>query len=1000
MNRVIVLLSLLLSVVFANAQTEYYQYSITQNDKIKRENIICLAIEKSGMLLVGTNSGLIAFDGNKFRILPNKKKEQQSPIRCIQFFSKNNTIELKDQFNTFKISDNQIELLHENNEAQVVDFQKGCNTNVSKAILPLENNIIAENNIAYDCVSINKDEAYFTVNDNLFYYNNNKLKNLGNYNINQYFSIGSKAFYITKIGKIIGFDKGVKFKNDFSFRDSFNNKINILNDEKFRTNYYNNTYYISGKKGLFQVTGIDKNYIQLKQLLTAEQVDKYIITCIAATADKQTLYVGTSVFGLLKFTKKNFINNQYQTPEKQTNAIYQVVKIGNTLFGGPGPGTGKGVEFNLKSNNLSFEVNDYNKVYFKTNKNELYKNDKNFKQIIIYDSLLKQLHVIKNRNALGNTFCEDSNGDVYFIDAEGIFRIKKNNVIECLMAVKQSTTNQIPSGAFIRNDTLWSINVETGLKFYDLKKNAIGYNQVLSKLSARFILPEPNGKGIFVCTYGSGIWYVCGQTTTRLLIGKNDIFNYAHSLFFDAHKRVWIPTNYGLVVIRYEDLLKRNENQTIKYYWHFTTNDNLISNEFNGGYYNSIFYDKQKELLYLPNMNGIVEINVELTIPAKDNYAPQIINIHKDNKEIVWTTELKDFNQLSGDIITPGNHRYQISQVEYRLTPNNTEWQSTENNEFIISRPKPGNHKLELRYRNGFNENDYIYNSYSLEVLPFWYERKLIRLLLIVLNIALLIILALVLTWRTRKRKRVLSVLVEQKTLEILREMKQVETLSLQNEMFIRMLTHDIKAPLNATSKVASYLSNNVQNLSSTDLKKYLQEVGKSTSAISQYIHHFLAWIKLRKQESLNLESTDIVKLLDDLIDYIEETHFEKGNKINRHYTKEKIIIDTHPQVLNMIISNVLDNALKYTTNGIIEVFANFENNNLKITISDNGIGMNKKILNNLLIETEFEIGDLQHSYKMGYVFIRDFIKLINGSISIESQSGEGTTVNLYFPQK
>ena len=161
-----------------------------------------------------------------------------------------------------------------------------------------------------------------------------------------------------------------------------------------------------------------------------------------------------------------------------------------------------------------------------------------------------------------------------------------------------------------------------------------------------------------------------------------------------------------------------------------------------------------------------------------------------------------------------------------------------------------------------------------------------------------------------------------------------------------------------------------------------------------------MAWIKLRKQESLKLVSTDILQLLDDLIDYVEETHFKSGNKINRRYTKEQIIIDTHPQVLNMIISNILDNALKYTTNGIVEVFTNFEDNNLKITISDNGIGMNEKILNNLLLESEFEIGDLQHSYKMGYVFIRDFIKLINGSISIESETGKGTVVNLYFPQK
>lgn len=65
------------------------------------------------------------------------------------------------------------------------------------------------------------------------------------------------------------------------------------------------------------------------------------------------------------------------------------------------------------------------------------------------------------------------------------------------------------------------------------------------------------------------------------------------------------------------------------------------------------------------------------------------------------------------------------------------------------------------------------------------------------------------------------------------------------------------------------------------------------------------------------------------------------------------------------------------------------------VKVKDNGKGMSKLELENLLSKNPVDVKDYEHSYKMGYVFIRDFIKQINGEIKIESIEGKGTTVLL-----
>jgi signal transduction histidine kinase len=98
---------------------------------------------------------------------------------------------------------------------------------------------------------------------------------------------------------------------------------------------------------------------------------------------------------------------------------------------------------------------------------------------------------------------------------------------------------------------------------------------------------------------------------------------------------------------------------------------------------------------------------------------------------------------------------------------------------------------------------------------------------------------------------------------------------------------------------------------------------------------------------------------------------------------------------------NLLSNAAKFTEQGEIKVGAWAENGNLKLAVSDTGIGMKKEALD--LIFEEFRQADMSSTRRyggtgLGLAIVRRFIKLMGGDIVVESQLGKGSKFTITVP--
>ncbi|NWF88841.1 MAG: PAS domain S-box protein [Ignavibacteriaceae bacterium] len=216
-------------------------------------------------------------------------------------------------------------------------------------------------------------------------------------------------------------------------------------------------------------------------------------------------------------------------------------------------------------------------------------------------------------------------------------------------------------------------------------------------------------------------------------------------------------------------------------------------------------------------------------------------------------------------------------------------------------------------------------------------------------------------------------------------------------------LNHEIRTPLNTIIGFAQLikeesLDENSLELSSKIIKSSLRLL-KTLNSIIELSDLESDRIKIRTRE-INIS---------DLLTYIEfnfkEQAKEKNLSINLKLPNEETKIKSDERILELVISNLLDNAIKYTEYGSIDISAAVKTDNgvniFEIKICDTGIGIpesTKKI-----IFEPFRQSSEGHTRQfegtgLGLTISQKMIQLLNGKILLESELGKGSSFTIQLP--
>lgn len=232
---------------------------------------------------------------------------------------------------------------------------------------------------------------------------------------------------------------------------------------------------------------------------------------------------------------------------------------------------------------------------------------------------------------------------------------------------------------------------------------------------------------------------------------------------------------------------------------------------------------------------------------------------------------------------------------------------------------------------------------------------------------------------------------------------------------FLANMSHELRTPLNSILILSKLLADKDKNsiVTEKDLE-FAKTIHSSGYDLLNLISDILDLSKVEAGKmDINGESVSLNELIYDLECSFRQIAIEKGLKFSIDISKELPgSIYTDPQRVKQVLNNLLSNAFKFTEKGSVTVSIERPTDDMsgidsekaiKIAVSDTGIGIPKdkqKVIFEAFKQTDGTISRKYGGTGLGLSISKEFVKLLGGKITLESNEDMGTTFTVILPEK
>lgn len=223
-----------------------------------------------------------------------------------------------------------------------------------------------------------------------------------------------------------------------------------------------------------------------------------------------------------------------------------------------------------------------------------------------------------------------------------------------------------------------------------------------------------------------------------------------------------------------------------------------------------------------------------------------------------------------------------------------------------------------------------------------------------------------------------------------------------QREAGVNGTIHDLKAPLNSVIALMGYLK---KKLPDASLQKMVADTATHTRNLVNDIEALLITARRDKQKIiLQKTETDLLQLIERARESISIQYAGKSHKITLESDSNEVRLRVDPLYVTNIIRNLLENALKYSDEGVsIVIKVRRENDAAVLSVEDNGWGIERKYQKKIFTQF-FQVPHEQevhrHGYGVGLAYTKYMMEAHGGSISVKSEPGKGSAFICKFPVK
>ena len=254
--------------------------------------------------------------------------------------------------------------------------------------------------------------------------------------------------------------------------------------------------------------------------------------------------------------------------------------------------------------------------------------------------------------------------------------------------------------------------------------------------------------------------------------------------------------------------------------------------------------------------------------------------------------------------------------------------------------------------------------------------------------------------WRAHQLKLV----YEQKKVEqersLVRRLQQVDKLK---DEFLANTSHELRTPLNGIIGLAESLNESMDETLSQQAHNSLKLIAKSGKRLAVLVDDILDFAKLKnKALALNKKAVDIRVLVDVVASLSRPLMVGKPIVLRNQLAHDLPPVYADEDRLLQIFHNLIGNAIKFTHQGSINIYAERKAQDLVVTVEDTGIGIEPEQCEKIFQVFHQVEGHAERAYSgagLGLSISKQLIELHGGTISVASSPGQGSrfTFNLPF---
>ncbi|OQA57220.1 MAG: Sensor histidine kinase YycG [Candidatus Omnitrophica bacterium ADurb.Bin277] len=232
-------------------------------------------------------------------------------------------------------------------------------------------------------------------------------------------------------------------------------------------------------------------------------------------------------------------------------------------------------------------------------------------------------------------------------------------------------------------------------------------------------------------------------------------------------------------------------------------------------------------------------------------------------------------------------------------------------------------------------------------------------------------------------------------------ERKYRESLEIKSEL-IQMVSHELRTPIHSVKEGLSIVLEGLTGEISPEQKEVLEIAKRCADRLARLVNDVLAFHKLEAGViEFRVSKASIEKVIEDVVESMEPLAKEKHLRFEKKIPQELPEIEMDRDKITQVITNLLQNAIKFTPEGSITIRAALEDHQVRVAVQDTGMGIRQKDIPKIFRK----FGQLEAAKTvapggtgLGLAISKKIIEAHHGKIEVKSEYKKGSTFSFTLP--